>query len=358
MIRTFRYKLFVNKSQRLTLDHWRRVCQQLYNAGLQERRDAWQKQRVSVSRQDQCKQLTEIRSTDVDVAKVPAWTQQQVFRRLDRAFQAFFRRCKTGDKPGYPRFRSFERYESISIPKTKVVGDRVSIPKLGAIRFHKHRDIVGEVLTTTLKLTPKGWFVLFSCDIGAPPPKVTVSNAIGVDLGLESFITLSDGSSVANPRYFKRGQEILARRQRSLAMKRRGSTSRKRAKLLVARAHERIRNQRLDFSWKLSHFLLNRYDLIAHEDLQIRNMLRGTLAKSISDAAWATFIHALSCKAEEAGKTVVKVDPRGTSQRCHSCGTVIRKTLSERRHRCLCGVDLHRDHNAALNVLALGLSVV
>lgn len=359
MKRTFRFKLFANKKQATTLDRWRRTCQVLYNAALQERKDAWQKQRISVSWQNQCAQLTEIRATDSDVAALPVHVEQQVFRRLDKAYKAFFRRHKAGEKPGYPRFKSIDRYDSFSLSQRfKVVDDQITIPKLGSIRFHMHRPIVGRILETAIKLCAKGWFVYFACDVGDAPAKVTVRNHVGIDLGLEHFATLSNGRDVENPRYFRKDEEILARRQRSLATKQRGSASRKRAKNLVAQAHEHIANQRMDFLWKLANKIVKEYDLIAYEDLKIRNMLRSSLAKSISDASWARFIHCLCCKAEEAGKTAVAVDPRGTSQRCHLCGIIVHKTLSERRHRCECGTDLHRDHNAALNILALGLSAV
>ncbi len=176
-------------------------------------------------------------------------------------------------------------------------------------------------------------------------------------MGLEAFATLSNGERVENPRFFRASEELLARRQQSLARKRRGSISRQAAKRLVARTHERVRNQRLDFARKLACVLFERFDLVAHEDLTISHMVRGNLGKSIHDAAWGQFLRALSCKAESAGKWCVPVDPRGTSQRCSSCGAVVKKALDERQHCCpSCGFVTHRDHNAALNIIALGLS--
>jgi putative transposase len=180
---------------------------------------------------------------------------------------------------------------------------------------------------------------------------------VGVDVGLEAFATLSTGERVENPRYGREAQEVLARRQRSLAKKKRGSSSRKEAKRLVARAYERIRNQRLDHARKLACTIFSRFDLVAHEDLQIARMVRGNMAKSIHDAAWGQFLRALQSKAEGAGKWCVPVDPRGTSQACAACGAVAKKELSERVHRCDCGFVAHRDHNAALNVLARGSRV-
>ncbi len=222
------------------------------------------------------------------------------------------------------------------------------------MRFHKYRELQGVVRHVSISRTSRGWSVSFVCDLGEAPPKTPVRSMVGVDVGIEAFATLSNGERVENPRYGKGSQAILARRQQSLARKRRGSNSRKEARALVARIHERIRNQRVDFARKLACAIFSRFDLVAHEDLQIARMVRGNLAKSIHDAAWGQFLRALHSKAENAGKWCVSVDPRGTSQACAACGAVVRKELSEREHRCDCGFVAHRDHNAALNVLARG----
>jgi putative transposase len=202
------------------------------------------------------------------------------------------------------------------------------------------------------------WYVAIECDVGSAPVKVPVRTATGVDLGLTRFATLSNGTEIPNPRFFRAGAACLAKRQRRLSRRQRGSASRERARILVIRAHSHIVNQRKDFSYKLSKQLLERYDLIAHEDLTISRMMHGTFAKSIGDAAWGTFLQCLASKAESAGKHVIAVDPRGTTQRCSGCGAAVRKSLAERQHICSCGTILGRDHNAALNVLALGRSAV
>jgi putative transposase len=360
MIRSFRYPLQPTREQEATLDGWLRACQQLYNAALEERRDAWRKQRVSVSRNDQYRELTELRAADPEWAAVPAWIARSALSRLERAFRAFFRRVKAGEKPGYPRFRSRDRYDSFDLGSSlpRVDGDRVSLPKLGPVRFRKYRELRGEVKVVTVRRTAGRWYICFACDLGPAPVKVPVRSVVGIDLGLEAFATLSTGERVDNPRFFRKGEAMLAHRQQSLARKKRGSTSRQRAKLLVQRAHAHIRNQRLDFARKLAVSLFGRFDLVAYEDLQIRRMVHGNLAKSIHDAAWGMAIHAFDSKAEGAGKWSVPVDPRGTSQRCASCGAVVKKLLEEREHRCPCGFVTHRDHNASLNIEALGLSAV
>jgi putative transposase len=358
MTRTYRYPLRPTKAQEATLLAWLGFCQRLYNAALEHRIGAWRRARKSVSLYAQTTELAVLRSEDSDAAAVPSDIARSALRRLDRAFQAFFRRCRSGEKPGFPRFRGRDWYDSFSFPAVRVEGNRVHVPKLGPVRFHDYRPLQGEVREVTIRRGAGRWWVSFSCDLGDAPPKVAVRRATGIDLGLTTFATLSDGSEVPNPRYFRAGEQCLAWRQQALARKCRGSKSRARAKLLVQKAHEHTRNQRLDFSRKLAAQLYAEYDLIAYEDLAIRNMIRGPLAKSIGDAAWGTFIRCLTSRAESAGRHAVAVDPRGTSQRCSGCGTVVPKALSERVHRCPCGLVLSRDQNAALNVLALGRSAV
>jgi putative transposase len=356
MTRTYRYPLRPTKAQEAVLVEWLAFCQQLYNAALEHRIGAWRRARVSVGYNAQTAELTELRRLDEEAGTVPVDVARSALRRLDRAFQAFFRRCRSGEKPGFPRFRGRDWYDSFSLRALRVDGNRVYVPKLGPVRFHDYRPLEGEVREVTIRRGAGRWWVSFSCDLGDAPPKVVVRRATGIDLGLTTFATLSDGSEVPNPRYFRQGEDCLARRQRVLAGKCRGSKSRARAKLLVQKAHEHVRSQRLDFSRKLAAELFGQYDLIAYEDLNIRAMTRGTLAKSIGDAAFGTFIRCLTSKAESAGRHAVAVDPRGTSQICSGCGTKVPKTLSERLHECSCGLRIGRDLNAARNVLALGRS--
>jgi len=236
-------------------------------------------------------------------------------------------------------------------------GDRIYLPKLGQVRFNKYREIQGDVKAVQIGRTCRGWYVSFACDLGDAPAKIPVCSTIGIDLGLETFARLSSGEPVENLHFFRMGQEVLARRQQSFSRKQRGSSSCQRARRLVARTHERIRNQRLDFARKLAVALFSRFDLIAHENLEISRMTRGGLAKSIYDVAWGQFLRALACKAESAGKWCVPVDPRGTSQTCPACGAVAKKTLEQRQHECSCGFFAHRDHAAAQVILARGLRV-
>jgi len=360
MVRTFRYPLLPTSSQEATLEHWLVLCQRLYNGALEQRKDAWRKQKKSVTRYDQQKELTQLRKEAPEYDAVSARALRSSLHRLDEAFRGFFRRLKRGEKPGFPRFRSRDRYDSMGIGRVLPEGDkgdRVRVPNLGLVRFKLYRPLNGVVRDVTLKRTAKRWYVCFSVDLGEAPPKRVVRSATGIDVGLTTFATMADGSTIENPRYMQAAAEKLAERQRRLARKKRGSGGRRKAKQLVARAHEHIRNQRLDFARKASKALFERYDLIAHEDLNIRGMVHGNLAKSIHDAAWGVFLRCLALKAEEAGAYLVAVDPRGTTKRCSRCGDDVPKTLSEREHVCdRCGLRLGRDHNAAINIHALGLS--
>jgi putative transposase len=353
MRRTYRYPLYPTRQQEGVLLGWLHFCQQLYNAALEERIGAWKRARKPIRLYDQQRELTELRASDADASAVPVLVARSALHRLDRAFAAFFRRCNGGEMPGFPRFRSRDRYDSFGIGRVRCDGDRVLVPKLGPVKFNAYREMRGEIKDVAIRRKCGRWFVCFSCDLGDAPAKIPVVRAIGVDLGLATFAVLSDGGAIQNPRFFREGEKLLADRQRRLALKKRGSRSRQRAKLLVGKAHEHVQNQRLDFSRKLTVDLFSRFDLVAYEDLRIRNMVRSPLGKSISDAAWGIFINCLVAKAESAGRYAIAVDPRGTSQRCSGCGTVVKKELSERTHSCECGLRIGRDENAALNILAL-----
>jgi len=330
---------------------------------LEQRIDAYKKQCRTLSYIDQTKSLTELRQEDPDFSVIPATVLRSSLKKLDLSYKAFFRRLKAGEKPGFPRFKGKDRFRSFSFMVTPSLKDsKVLVPKLGYVKFHQYRPIQGTALDARIHKDSTGkWWVCIVCDLGEaqkrpPEPK----NHVGIDVGLTSFATLSNGEKVDNPRFFRASEDLLAQRQRSLALKKRGSNSRQRAKKLVARAHQHIRNQRLDFVRKLAVTLFSRYDLVSFEDLNIKGMVQSpTLAKSIHDASWGLLAHALTCKAESAGKWAVSVDPRGTSQRCSRCGEspTQKKTLSDRAHLCdVCGLAMDRDENAALNIDALGLS--
>jgi putative transposase len=367
VIRAYRFPLRPTAAQRAAFWSWLRQCCTLYNAALEQRITAWKKYGRSIGYAEQCRGLTDLRE-ETEWGDGPVTIQRSALRRVDRGFQNFFRRCKAGEKPGHPRYRAFDRYDSFGIGRASVEpaereggSGYVYVPKIGRVRFKQHRMMHGDVRDVTIRRDARGrWFVQISCDVGATPPMrvVRLDRTTGIDLGLTHFAVLADGTKIANPRHFKRSSEVLAQRQRALVQKKRGSRTRRRARTLVARTHEHIANQRLDFHRKTALALVRRFDLIAHEDLNIRGLAGGMLAKSVYDVGWGQFIRILHCKAEEAGVYVIPVDPRGTTQICSACGRTVPKTLYERVHLCECGLVLGRDHNAALMVHARGLRAV
>jgi putative transposase len=337
-----------------------KACQQLYNAGLEQRRDAYRKQKKAINVYDQHKELTQLRHDNEDFRKVSAVVLQQTLIRLDRSFKAFFRRIKAGQTPGYPRFRSLDRYDSFEFSVPRISGNTIIVPKLGSVKFKKYRPLQGIPKHAQVMRTSKGWAVSIVCDLGEAPTKVSqIKNSIGIDVGLTDFATLSNADVIENPRFYHKSEDVLAKRQQALSRKKKGSNSRKRAKLLVVKAHEKIRNQRLDFVRKLAKALVTKYDFVAYEKLNIKGMAQSRFSKSIYDAAWGKFTQCLISKAEEAGKYAIAVDPKGTTQRCSQCQKVTKKTLDMREHICsFCGLRMHRDLNAAINIHALGWSAM
>lgn len=287
------------------------------------------------------------------MAGINAKALQSVLKRVHLAFNAFFRRVKNGEKPGFPRFKSARRYDSITYQQIGKVlsGSRLRLSKIGSVRIRQHRPLAGTVKTLTIKREAGRWFALFSVDCEAQPLPFNI-NAIGIDVGLTSFATLSDGTKIENPRWFRAAQAKLRRLQRRVARRKRGSNRRRKAVMLLARFHNHIRDQRRDFHHKESRKIVNQNGLIAVEDLNVKGLASGMLAKSVNDAGWSNFLDMLAYKAESAGRLLVKVDPRGTSQTC-LCGAEVRKTLAIREHRCSsCGLVADRDHISAQIILA------
>ena len=354
MKRSFKYRLHPNAHQAQILEQWRKQCCSLYNAALEQRITAWRQQGRSVLRYDQHIQLTELRASDPAWSAAPALVQRSALRRVDLAYAAFFRRCKQGETPGFPRFRSSKRYASFAIGCPAVRKDRVHVPKLGHVKLNLYRPIIGTIKGVTILRDGTGkWWISFACEVGPAPAKCEVRTRVGIDLGLTTLATLSTGETIDNPRFSKRSADQVARRQRSLARKQKGSRNRDHAKILVAKAHAHVANQRLDHARKATKQIFTRFDEAAYEDLNVCALARSKLSKSFADASWGVLLRCLVSKAEEAGKHATPKNPRGTSQRCSGCGENVPKTLSEREHHCPhCGLKIDRDHNAAINVLS------
>lgn len=359
---TFKYRLYPNRRQAEALDGQLAEACRLYNAALQERRDAYRMAGKSLTYYDQAAHLKAIRTAgDLGLANLSA--SQDVLRRVDRTLRAFFTRIKTGQKAGYPRFKSRRRFDSYTFP---AYGDgcrlrangRLYLQGVGEVKVKLHRPVVGDIKTVTVKRECGRWYACFSVECASAPLPPT-DQAVGVDVGLLAFAALSDGSLVENPRHARKAQTQLRRAQRKVARRKKGGHRRRKAVALLARAHLRVANQRRDFHHKVARSLVNTYGLIAVEDLNVKGLAGGMLARSVHDAGWGAFLTTLAHKAEEAGRVLVRVNPNGTSQVCSQCRSLpdVPKTLADRIHRCSCGAVLDRDVNAARNILRLGLSL-
>src|ERR1022692_180562 len=354
--KTFRYRLYPTAAQRDRLDGQLQVCCELYNAALQERREAWRMAHVPIRFAQQSAQLPAIKIERPDVAAVYSQVLQDVLHRVDNAFGAFFSRVRRGERAGFPRFRAARRFDSLTYPQLgfAVEGRHVHVSKIGAVKIKLHRPIDGTIKTLTIKRETGKWFACFSVTVESAPLPAS-AESIGVDVGLTHFATLSDGTQIANPRHARKAEAQMRRAQRRMARRRRGSARRRDAVRLLQAAQARVRHQRADVHHKLSRRLVDRYGVIAVEDLNIKGLASGMLAKSVHDASWSSFIDKLAYKAEHAGRTLMKVDPRGTSQTC-PCGAPVPKTLSQRWHQCVaCGLSAARDHVSAQLVLSRGL---
>ncbi len=358
--KTFKYKLQPTPAQVVLLAGVLRLCRELYNAALQERKEAWQKCHVSVNYYQQKAQLPEIRTFREDCAAIHSQVLQDVVLRLDRAFKAFFQRVANGEKPGYPRFKGKHRYHSFTYPQwgngANLDNGFLLLSKIGRIAVRWSRPLEGTPKTVSLIQEPDGWYACIACADVPVQPLPATGQETGIDLGLESFLTLANGEQVANPRHYRKAEKRLVKAQRRVSRRKKGSQRRRKAIRLLQRAHQKIRRQRRDFHHKTALSLLRQYDTVYFEDLQVANMVQnGPLAKSIHDAGWNQFCTILVFKAGNAGKQAVAVPPAYTSQLCSGCGVLVQKGLSVRWHECPdCGASLHRDHNAALNIQRAG----
>jgi putative transposase len=362
--KAFKFYLRPTAEQARNLDRIRLICCELYNAGLQEKRDAYRKLGINLNCAKQQAELTDVKAARPDVKAVNAQVLQNVLKRLHRAFDGFFRRVKSGQRPGYPRFRSERRYDSFTFPQVShdgpLKGGGIVMATNGRLLVHGvpglikvkwHRQLESMPKTATFKREGKRWYVIFACDNVPIEALPETGRDCGLDLGLTTFAMLDDGTAVNNPRLLRHAEGNLRRAQRRLSRRKRGSQRRNKARELLAGHHRHIANERRDHIHKVARTLVNSFDRIAVEKLNVQGLASGCLSKSVNDAGWGMFLAILVAKAANAGREVVAVDPAGTSQVCSGCGVVVRKSLSERVHRCAdCGLVLDRDVNAARNI--------
>jgi putative transposase len=360
---TCKYRLNPTPAQEQALEVVLSRCRTLYNVALEQRKTWWGRgQGKSCTYYQQALELPDLKVACPDYAEVNAQVLQDVLRRLDKTFQAFFRRVRAGETPGYPRFQGAGRYHSFTYPQygrgVALDGGVLSLSKIGRIPIRLHRSLEGTPKTVTISREADGWYACFSCAGVPAQPLPPTGQETGIDLGLASFATLADGIMIHNPRCYRTAEAYLRGCQRRVARRKKGSKRRRKAVVLLAKAHQKVRRQRQDFHHKTALSLVRQYDTIYYEALQTANLLKNHhLAKSIGAAGWAAFLTILAFKAAYAGKRAVAVPPAYTSQRCSGCGREVYKGLSVRWHRCPyedCGINLHRDENAARNILALG----
>jgi len=383
MKKAYKFRLYPTKKQEKVLFWTLTRCRELYNAALAERKEAYRMGGKSIGYYEQKRDLPEIKAEiRQEYQDIHSQVLQDVLLRVKRAFDAFFRRVKNGEEPGYPRFQGRNRYTSFTYPQggyaVEVHEKRatVTLSKIGTIKVKLHRKIEGIIKTCTITYEAGQWYAVFACEIKQPEPLPAVESEIGIDLGVTHFAALSDGTFIESPRYSRKAQKKLEKLQQVLSRKKRGSHRRDKARKAVARAHRKVANQRKDFQHKASTHLVKQHQTIVFEELEITNLTKrakpkqdetGTylpngasaksgLTKSILDAGWASFQQMVVSKAEWAGRAVLFVNPRYTSQVCSQCGTVRKKSLEERWHSCECGCELDRDTNAAITILRLGRS--
>jgi putative transposase len=357
-IRIFKYRLYPSKSQEQNLFRVLDAGRGLYNMALAERKYGYQREGRNVTVAELEALAKQYRTTFPYARQMHSQTAQSVVKQVDEAYQAFFRRVKAGEKPGYPRFKGrnqFHSFEFKQFGKTGAFldGKRLKLFGIGRVRVRWHRPIEGTIKTVRILHKAGRWYACFACEIPDPEPRQRTGAIVGIDLGITAMLTTSEGEKEHNPAYYRRSQARLRRLQRKLSRAKRGSHNRKKVLMQVQRQQEHVANQRKDYLHKLTYKLIDTYDGIAIENLQVRNMVRNhRLSKSILDSGWGIFKGYLMYKAESAGREVALVNPAYTSSHCRNCGrTFPNFDLSVRWVECACGLSLDRDHHSALKIL-------
>ena len=356
MEKTYKYRLYPTKKQVEKLEWTLDICRILYNCALQDRGNCYKETGEGLNLTKQEAVLKNNKQEYPLLNEIHSQVLQDVLIRVDKAFTNFFRRVRVGEKAGYPRFKGESRYDSITYPQQpgfSIIPEGLKLSKIGTIKVKFHRPVNGTIKTCSIKRDVDRWYACFSVEYEPIRPENRLAKAIGIDMGLKSFATLSNGEIIKNPEYLRRSEKRLIKKQKVLSRREKGSHNRDKARLIVAKIHRQIRDQRADFCHKVSHKIVSSFGFIAVEDLSIKNMVKNHhLAKSINDASWGQFLTFLQYKAEEAGVGFGRVVPKDTSIICSVCGERVPKTLATRIHKCpYCKTILDRDYNAAINIL-------
>ncbi len=359
MLLSYKYRLYPTWAQVAQLDRMLAAFALLYNAALQQRIEAYRRRGKTLRYVDQANELRAVRAAEPDLAAYSYSAEQQVLRRLDKAFRSFFRRLRAGQKPGFPRFKAASRFHAAEFR----VGDGLTLKKSGRlgivgipgevkVKWHRPLPDGGRLGAAVLTRQAGKWFAVFQVELPEPGPVERAFAPVGIDAGLSTLVTLSTGEAVPCPAWTKDAAKKTRRLNRALARKKRYGSGWTRAKRDLARHHRKVANRRRDFLHKLSADLTRRFTHIAYEDLNVAGLARSMLATSVHNAAWGILTGFVRYKAWSAGSVAESVNPAGTTIDCSGCGVEVPKGLAERVHRCPdCGLVLDRDLNAARNVL-------
>ncbi len=367
MERTYKFRIYPNSKQTTLINRTFGCCRFVYNRALAQRIDLYKESGECTSWQNQANEFKSLKTELPWLKEVDATSLQSSMRNLHSAYSNFFRGCKQGSKVGFPKFKSKhgrQSYKSVNNGKTIYVTDNaVRLPKLGLVKCKVSKAVDGRILSATVSRNPSGkYFVAICCTDVEIEPLPKTGTVVGLDLGIKSFAITSDGIEYPAHKFLRKSEKKLAKLQRQLSRKQKGSNNRNKARIKVARLHEKISNQRTDTLQKMSTELMRNYDVICIEDLAVKNMVKNhKLAKSISDSGWGEFRRQLEYKANWYGKKLVLIDRfYPSSQLCSVCGEkwTGTKDLSVREWTCPhCNTTLDRDINASINILNEGLRI-
>lgn len=376
MIISYQYKLRPTPKQVTTIDEWLELLRRQHNYRLAERFNWWEQNRCDINacplicylpelkdkptRYSQQSDLLNTKKLFPEYKEVYSQTLQYCIKRVDDCFERWLKGDSNGKRSGKPRFKGQGRYRSFVFPQMKqdcIDGKFIKLPKFGEVKLILHRPIPDgfKIKTATITKKADGYYITLSLqDSTVPelsPDLPTLENTMGIDMGLKAFLVMDDGSEVPIPQHYRKAEKRLKRLQRALSRKKKGSNRRKKAVYRVAKQHLKVANQRKDFHCKTAKKLLNKGKHIGHEALNIKGIARTRMAKSTHDAGWGQFLSILSVKAANAGLMTIAVNPNGTTQNCSGCGQKVPKEIQDRWHSCPhCGLELDRDHNAAINI--------
>jgi putative transposase len=386
MITAYKYKLRPNKSQASQFDGWLDLLRKQYNYRLAERFNWYESTRCPVNSCSlvscsiapiveqpdyywQKRDLLNTKKLFPEYGDIHSQVLQDCIARVKKAFDRYVKADKAGKRSGKPRFKGVGRYHSFTytqMPQDCIKGNRINLSKIGDVKIILHRPIPDgfKIKTAQIVKNADGWYVVLTLqDVTVPTmsPDVNLDKAVGIDMGLKEFLITSDADTVPIPQFVRKAERIKKRLNRAVSRKRKGSHRRRKAVKKLAKHHQRVARQRRDFFFKTSKQLLDKYDVIGHEDLNIKGLAKTRMSKSILDAGWGEFLSIVTCKAESAGKLAIAVNPNGTTQLCSNCGTHVPKAIADRWHSChVCGLEMDRDINAAINIknIAVGRTVI